>query len=235
MRRNDMDKYPLKNRAAQAFAIVIISFLSLAMTGCGEWVLRADFNNYLPNISNTNLEGQILGKPNNDSIDNVQPPVQVKAGTPNNVLQIGADNEGGNIEFNTAPHDIPAEYRIDWNGNRVHINTGFTFVTFRDDDGIGDGNQAFLMRLGLNELDVEIQGQNVIQPIAFDPQKSHLITIVIKMDNPKQVEIHFKEDGKTTLRTFEPNPAFGKLTSIVFSTQPWGDYKISDLDVFAKN
>ena len=210
-------------------------FLSLAMiiSGCGNWILRADFNNYIPE-SNI-LAGPLPGNPDEDRIDNVEPPVRVHAGSPNNIVQVGESENSGRIEFVTAPHDPPEQYRIDWDGHKVTVGTGNTFIAFIDDDGTGNSNRAFMLRFSVNQLVVLINGnEDIIHPITFSHQQSHAILIVIHMDNQKSVDIRFEENGNVINRTFDISQNFTSLTSMVIDAQPFGDYQIADLDIYAR-
>ncbi len=231
LRTNINQTKNITNKMVRAI-LPIITFL---LVGCGDWVLRGDFNNYIPNTSNAQLEGSILGKPDGDSIDNVLPPVRIIAGSPNNILQIGDGNDSGQIEFIAVPHNPPLEYRIDWDGNRVTVGSGNTFVRLIGDDSSGNVQNILHMRFSFPEIDFLINGEDdVIEPILFEANQAHSITIVLKLTSPKEVEIQFKQNGVVMSRNFPIESDVTSLTSIAFNTQPFGDYQVADIDIFAK-
>ena len=221
-------------RIPAAITVSIAMATVMLLSGCGTWVLRADFNNYVPDTSGQQLEGQIAGKPDGDFIDMAcfAADVKVLSGSPNNVLRISGCFPGG-IEFGTAPHDSPAEYLIDWDGTREFAeNSLLTFISF-----MGEG-QTFTLRFMHSQLDVLVSGVPAVDAIDVSSLSSHAIRLEIKTGGNSTADLFFQErfnDGTTgpkIVRSFNLND-FTKLTEIVISAEEFGAYQISDLDIFA--
>lgn len=214
--------------------VITVIFLS----GCGNWILRADFDNYSTNpINNESLEGPIKGEPEGDLIKITCPTgsIDILSGIPN-VLRIDNCFE---FVFITADHSPPSGYKIDWVGKRDFASgTGLTFITFIDES---NPFSNFFFRFNLGKLEiVRNVDQDVLATVDVHDLATHSIRIEMNMDENDLVKFWFKEkfgdgsSGPQIIHSFEL-PNFKKLTAIRIDTEANAPYEISDLDVFASN
>jgi hypothetical protein len=222
----------LRNTLATVITVIFLS-------GCSNyWVLRADFDNYSPNIiSNESLEGPIKGNPEGDLIELTCPTgdIDILSGNPN-VLRIDNCFE---FLFIPAEHSSPSGYKIDWVGKRDNASgSGLTFITFTDDS---NPFESFFFRFKSGTLEIVRKiNQDVLATVVVHDFATHSIEIEMNMDNNTIVNFLFKEkfgdgtSGPQISHSFEL-PNFKKLTAIRIDTQQLAPYEISDLDIYALN
>jgi hypothetical protein len=208
----------------------------LALSGCGNWVMRADFDNYVPNTSGSALEGEILGKPDGDRIDVLCAggEVRVQQGSPVNSLRINQCQSG--VEFITASHDLPGSYTINWNGTVEFVeNSMATFITLRFEE------TRILLRFLSSNLDILRNGTPQTDPISVSSVTSHTLEIEVTTGSDGMLHLEYKEiDPQTGAEpAIERSVAVampGRLESIIVNQNgEFSGYVISDLDVFARD
>lgn len=213
-------------------------FMAIFLSGCGNWVLRADFDNYSPNISNSaNLEGSIKGNPEGDSIELNCPTgdLAILSGNPN---ELRIDNCFEFI-FIPADHSPPPGYKIDWVGRRDFASgTGLTFITFIDDSNPTGG---FFLAFQSGTLKIIRKvNQDVLAEVNVSDSSTHSIRLEMNMDDNAMIQFWFQEkfgdgtSGPQMRRSFDL-PSFKKITGIRIDTEQNAAYTLSDLDVFATN
>ena len=233
MNKSKSNKTKPLQRVPTVIAIGIAIIMMMFISGCGKWVLRANFNEYDLNPSGQQLVGDIKGKPDGDRIAMNITCVDVKVlnGDPNS-LRIQNCTSG--VEIIPSDHDSPAEYFIDWEGTRKFPqNTLLTFISFR-----GEG-QGFTLRFLTGKLDILVGGEPDVGSIDVSSFSSHDIRLEIKIGENAAVDFFYQEKfsdgtkGPNITRSFSLSN-FTKLTEIVISAEEFAAYTISDLDVFAK-
>jgi hypothetical protein len=208
----------------------------LAFSGCGSWVMRADFDNYIPNTSGSALEGDILGKPDGDRIDVhcVGGDVRIQQGSPVNSLRINQCQTG--VEFTTASHELPGSYTINWNGNVEFVENSMpTFISLRFEE------ERIMLRFLTSNLDIMRNGTPQADPITVSTLTSHTFEIEVTAGSDGMLSLEYQEIDPQT----GPEPLIerslavgnlGRLESIIVNQNgEFSGYVISDLDVFARN
>ena len=208
----------------------------LALSGCGTWVMRADFDNYVPNTSGSALEGEILGKPDGDRIDVlcIGGDIRVQQASPVNSLRINRCQSG--VEFIPASHELPGSYTINWNGTVEFVENSFaTFITLRFEEA------RILLRFLLSDLDMLRNGTPQTDPISVSSLTSHALEIEVTTGSDGMLNLEYQEiDPQTGAEpAIERSLAVGNLgrleSIIVNQNGEFSGYVISDLDVFARD
>lgn len=235
-----MNTVSAKRNLSQKFGIISNTiaaiFASIFLSGCGEWVLRADFDNYstLP-ATNEALEGPIKGKPEGDQIkvSCFTGNADILSGNPN-MLRIDGCSE---FMFIPADHSPPSGYKIDWVGKRnTASDTGLTFITFIDDSNPLD-DFFFRFHLGLLEI-VQKSNQEILATVDVHDFATHKIRMELNIDAKTAVDFWFQENfgdgtsGPLIKHSFEL-PNFKKVSAMRIDTEPNASYEIADLDIFA--
>ena len=213
---------------AIGFFMTMVLFLS----GCGEQVLHADFNNY---DSGTTPSGDILGQPDGDKIalGAACPLVQVR-NTPESIgsPDKGLDIEECTVEFIPADHDLPDQYFISWKGSGTAI---IKFSTF------GLQHPSYFT---LNTQNMVLDAKNLLQniePIDFLVlSPAHYIRLEFNTSGLLKIFIQEIYDGfigplhtgkvrgwqQEKIRSISVGPGPGN--------SPQVKYHLSDLKVYAK-
>jgi hypothetical protein len=220
---------------ARACRTAVLIPVLMVLAGCGNWIMRADFDNYVPNTSGSLLEGPILGKPDGDRIDDVcvGGDVRVQQGSPVNSLLIDQCISG--VVFVPADHDLPKAYAMNWNGTVEKPENSFpTFITLRFEEG------PILLRFLSGKLEILRNGTPQTDPITAGSLTSHTLEIELTTGSGGQFELTYQETGSAgtgpkIVRSMSAGN-LGRLESIVINqTGDFSAYVISDLDVFARD
>jgi hypothetical protein len=256
-----MKSTPFSSKLLFSFLMVVL----FSITGCGtSRILSTDFDQYDDFPQDFQLVGGIPGLPSGDLISDASPLVAVTndAALPGKNLLVGGTigdtGLGGSVDFTTASHETPDEYRIQWYGRRkVQANNAWTSIVFLDSSSSSASEALGLRFAGVQSGEVSIiqleTGDNPPPaPILFDFNKenpTHTLLITLHMST-HTIDVTFvpnlltppnapgDEDwsGPTKFTGLHfKDPDFSALRIIrVEAESQFGAYYIDNLNVFTK-
>jgi hypothetical protein len=265
MKRKDGYPNPLANFNILFFISLSITVL-FSIAGCGtNSILNADFDQYDDTPQDFQVVGDIPGPPAGDTISAWVPIIAVTndAALPGKNLLVGGDINtqefGAKVDFKTAAHSTPDEYRIQWYGRREFAsNSALTSITFLD-SSLSSAHEALRLKFsGPDASDVRLiqfeTGDNPPPaPIFYEfdnKNPAHTILITLHMAS-RTIDVTFAPElitppnapggedwpnpKKHTGLHFK-DPDFSGLDIIRVEVKPGsGAYYIDQLKVFTKN
>lgn len=251
----------LTSQGMKHIAICTLTIYAVAFCiGCGATrILRADFDLYdgFPQ-DDLGLIGNLPGLPsgpNSDRILDTDPIVKVhnfQSLSGKNLMITGLDPPigipgagEGRIVFDTATHEPADEYRMNWDGRRLHPDKNdWTKITFMDTTG--EDKTAFELRFSgviqgdINVMTILAGGQSQPEPITYSAIGANHTLFIILNAKEKKFSVTFREHflpgDQVTQRKDLPilNPDFTKLDQIIFEVENIdATYFLDDLDVLA--